>query len=885
TLTLGAANSYAGGTRIDDGRVYAQNASAFGTGAVEVAAGSYVSLWWNSVTPVMTNHFVLNGLSATQSGENKSTIYANGGGGGYTTYVLTGTITLNGTSNIGGYPENNLLLSGQITGSGGLVKGGGVSINTNTVTLANPLNDYFGPTTVANGTLRLAASEVIPHGAGKGGVTVNAGAVLDLSVFDETLNNLAGGGSVIRSGEILAPVYFTTDAGSGIYSSTIYTHALDFIGSNAPAVVNGYTFTPAGTGGSGDNWTLTGATSPYADSRGGPNAPPTYLDDAGMEKLFSDFYYGGNPATLTLTGLTAGVTYEARLYNRNWDGPRHQGFTFDEDGGGLVSAPLIFDEDGSATPSYLAYRYTAVSDGAGGALPLTIRTIVDNPGGGSYHFYGLTNEEVASPPAMPTLTVGDATSTTFSGTISGRGRLVKKGTGILQLTQANSYPGGTDIQGGRLRIDHGGALGTGPVSVGDNTSLWFWAPAAMTVANDITLNGTSDIPNYPALAQDGGSGLVTLTGTLTLNATSDIGIGGSSWNDMSITGRITGPGGLIVDESSASGNQTLVVSGNNDYQGGTTLAGGRIYVYHASGLGTGAVDIGAGCTVALWWNTGSPVINNDFTLNGIGGVQDGEQKDAIYANGGGGGYGVYYLNGTITLSATSNIGGNNVNHVVVNGRITGPGGLTKGGTRTDENNILTLTNPANDYAGDTSVVRGMLRLGAPNVIPDGPGKGSVTIDAGTTLDLNGFDETLNGLSGAGNVTLGGLLGPVYFTTDFGSGVSPAKTYTHLLDFYDDGVPAVVNGVTFTAAGVGGGAANWMLTGTTNDHAGAGGTIPTYLDDNGMERLLRDFRYGGTPAVVTLSGLTAGVTYETRFYNRQWGGNRTQLFTFDEDGPG
>jgi hypothetical protein len=46
-------------------------------------------------------------------------------------------------------------------------------------------------------------------------------------------------------------------------------------------------------------------------------------------------------------------------------------------------------------------------------------------------------------------------------------------------------------------------------------------------------------------------------------------------------------------------------------------------------------------------------------------------------------------------------------------------------------------------------------LGASGVIPDGPGKGDLSL-AGT-LDLNGFDETVNGLTGAGAVVGAGLL--------------------------------------------------------------------------------------------------------------------------------
>ena len=58
---------------------------------------------------------------------------------------------------------------------------------------------------------------------------------------------------------------------------------------------------------------------------------------------------------------------------------------------------------------------------------------------------------------------------------------------------------------------------------------------------------------------------------------------------------------------------------------------------------------------------------------------------------------------------------------------------------------------ANTYSGATAVVGGTLQLGASDVIPDGSGNGDVAVSSGATLDLNGFSDTINGLSGAGFV--------------------------------------------------------------------------------------------------------------------------------------
>ncbi len=45
----------------------------------------------------------------------------------------------------------------------------------------------------------------------------------------------------------------------------------------------------------------------------------------------------------------------------------------------------------------------------------------------------------------------NTTDTTFAGSISGTGLLAKLGTGLLTLTGANTYNGGTKVSGGVLQ--------------------------------------------------------------------------------------------------------------------------------------------------------------------------------------------------------------------------------------------------------------------------------------------------------------------------------------------------------------------------------------------------------------------------------------------------
>jgi autotransporter-associated beta strand protein len=79
------------------------------------------------------------------------------------------------------------------------------------------------------------------------------------------------------------------------------------------------------------------------------------------------------------------------------------------------------------------------------------------------------------------------------------------------------------------------------------------------------------------------------------------------------------------------------------------------------------------------------------------------------------------------------------------GVISGAGGIIKTGA-----GAFTLAG-VNTYAGTTSINSGILKAGAENVLPSGAGKGMVSISSGATLNLGGFNQTINGLTGSGMV--------------------------------------------------------------------------------------------------------------------------------------
>ena len=83
----------------------------------------------------------------------------------------------------------------------------------------------------------------------------------------------------------------------------------------------------------------------------------------------------------------------------------------------------------------------------------------------------------------------------YAGAVSviGNIRLVKRGEGILALTAANAYTGGTLIEAGILAVSDSGALGAGAVSIvatsSESKPCRLRIDAAMTFTNDINISG------------------------------------------------------------------------------------------------------------------------------------------------------------------------------------------------------------------------------------------------------------------------------------------------------------------------------------------------------------------------------------------------------------
>ncbi|MFI6335555.1 phosphatase PAP2 family protein [Streptomyces sp. NPDC050535] len=100
---------------------------------------------------------------------------------------------------------------------------------------------------------------------------------------------------------------------------------------------------------------------------------------------------------------------------------------------------------------------------------------------------------------------GFGAADTWRNDISGRGGLVKRGSGSLTLTGANSHTGGTVVEGGTLTAGSAGALGHGDVRVQGGTLRAATATrvrGSYTQASGATLDVTLRAGHSPALTVD-----------------------------------------------------------------------------------------------------------------------------------------------------------------------------------------------------------------------------------------------------------------------------------------------------------------------------------------------------------------------------------------------
>ncbi|EDA9779119.1 fibronectin-binding autotransporter adhesin ShdA [Salmonella enterica subsp. enterica serovar Virchow] len=331
-------------------------------------------------------------------------------------------------------------------------------------------------------------------------------------------------------------------------------------------------------------------------------------------------------------------------------------------------------------------------------------------------------------------------------------KLTKQGDGTLILSNTGNDYGDTEIDGGILAAKDAAALGTGDVTIAESATL---ALSQGTLDNNVTGEGQivkSGSDELIVTGDNNYSGGTTISGgTLTADHADSLG-----------TGAVANSGVLQVGEgeleNTLSGSGSLVktgtgeltLSGDNTYFGGTTITGGTLTADHADSLGSGDIDNSGVLKV------GEGDLEN--TLSGSGSLVKTGTGELTLSGGNDYSGGTTIIGGTLTADhadslgtgAVANSGVLQVGEGELENTLSGSGSLVKTGT-----GELTLSGD-NSYSGGTTIIGGTLTADH----ADSLGTGAVANSGVLQVGEGELENTLSGSgslvkTGTGELTLSG----------------------------------------------------------------------------------------------------------------------------------
>jgi autotransporter-associated beta strand protein len=606
--------------------------------------------------------------------------------------------------------NDSLLGSGSVILNGTLTPSSlTVSNSTATYTFSGSGQISGGTALVKQGTGTLTLSESGGDNF-SGGLTVSNGTViLDNSSSAITGSTFIGGSSTVQVGN--------NDANGNLPSATITNNGTLILDRSDTALSVGTAISGSGTVINSGSGTVTlSANNPLS---GG------ILVNNGLLKVTS--IGGGNSALGT--GNTEVNT------NGTLIGTSSDAFGYSNQSGNHAPGTIVINGGTVSNLPSSSYRITLPNLNFTGG---TLATAAGNAGDANGNYSLLGNGSGActvmvnatNTPATIGAAISLQTPTTFNvglGTVPGgvdllvsspivpygSQPLIKTGAGTMTLSAANTYTGSTTVSNGTLAITGSGSLGSGSYagSITNNGTFYYDSSAAQTLSG--LISGSGGI-----LIKDNTSSLVLSTAN-------------------TFTGSIiVSNGQLRANNVNAFNSQPITVTAN----------GGQIYL---AANGT----FGSTCSIIGYGQTESDGISH------MGAIR----LATAGAN----------LSGTITLTGDAGIGarGTGSGGGIVSGQITGPYNLRLGRvaftTGTSFGTLIlsnTTINP-NNWTGNTTNMDGTLKLGAADQIPSGSGYGSFIMSTpgaayvtsgnpitNTVFDLNGYNQTINGLFSDPNVT-------------------------------------------------------------------------------------------------------------------------------------
>lgn len=685
TIILGGNNTFTGGAIINAGELRLDSGNALNSTAPNTVT-------FSSNTNAKT--LSLNGYSTTVNGIVSAATNNNALVQNASTTAATLTIRNTGT-----HSSHSIFADGTGGGSLSLIKAGsGTQILTNSST-------YTGSTTVAEGTLHLnfgGSSAAISSILSGSSALVMSGGTLLLSGSSTIANSQTFNGLTIAEGKSTISLVTNATAQNLVLNLGTITAlpggTINFIlPTRTQSATNGILTTntnnAAGILGA---WATVNGTD-WATVSGGNIVAYT-----GYQEI-TNFSTGAGSVGPLPNNPNANV----KIINGGTSG----NIVLGNAGGTTDINTLIHSGSGAAIIGSVSGDILRLGTSGGimqstGAGDLTIGTTVN---GGVLTAGGTVS---GTPGQLIFTATATGQTTTVNSTIANNGTagtvsVIKNGPGTLVLSSTNStYTGGTFFNGGTILAMAERSLGNAPTSV----------QAANLTFNGGTLQWGSAFnlnTNRGITLQAGG-------GTLDVQTFSS-----------TYAGKITGTGSLTK-----LGNGTLTLSGANDYTGVTNISAGIVVVSNNQALGTTAGGTTVGATAILRLTPGITVTGETLTLMGLGNNQGNLQVQGGAAT---------WAGDVLIGAANSRIGTGSGGILTISGNIRDAGGSELG---ISAQNGTVILSGANTYTGPTTLIRGVLRLGADNTLPSTTLLSLFTntvVEETVSMDLYGYDQTVAGL--------------------------------------------------------------------------------------------------------------------------------------------
>ncbi len=689
-------------------------------------------------------------LTVQTNNTNVATISGNVSGTGGITHTTGGTLSLSGSNSFSGALTNSAgtlslsgtnSLSGLLTNSGGTTTITGTNTFTNagdTMTISAGTVTFTGGTTTMSGTFKTAGS------SSKGTLNVNSGATLNTSALWS-----AWGTTMTIDGALNVTNTLTFGGGASTVTGIGTVKAQTLTNNNSGTTnLNGARFN-LGSGGISSNTALNlGATTLGAYANWSSSAAMALTDIAtGTTVNTLDSVDGVTGRAITLSGVLSGVGALAKTGTGSLvlSGTNTYAGTTSVTGGTLNLANGYALQNSTLTTAGVEFASTVAAN--------------------AFTFGGLSgSSNIALQNTAATaiaLSIGNSNSnTTYTGTLSAGGSLLKIGTGTLTLGGTNAYTGATKVNAGTMVIDFSNA--SAPVSniVGSSSALTLGGGTLMIngkagVTSAQTFNGATLTAGTASTLSvtSGASGTANLNiGAITRGAGSLLNVVLPTSGNITSTGGATSlisdatTGGAYItingtDWAARDASSNIVAASYADYTGSTVMAGNANL--------TGTVTLtGASTPDAIKITAGAyNIVNAGFNLTARG-IQANQNTTLS----GAGTISATQAGGELVINQTANT--MTVTSAVVNN--TSASTLTKVGAGT-----LVLAG-ANTYTGATIISGGTLQFG-------NGGAGMTLASSGITnygtlafnnSDAMSYSGTISGTggltkSGTGTLTLSG----------------------------------------------------------------------------------------------------------------------------------